>query len=254
MSDIPSALNKIQIEGVQTRFPVSEDLLQTMGGSVNYLIDAFTNGLIKKTDFTASGSFTVPADVTILYIEGCGGGGGGGLSPMGNYSGGNGAVFKNGIITVTPSSVITVTIGAGGTGVVSADGGNGGNSSFGSLVVFPGAKGGKLGFHGSDFDPVIQGQKVEPYSYAYGGSYISGFNVGKPSGQNGFKGGLNAYSIGRAGGGGGAGPYGDGGNAQDNINPLTTAYGAGGQATNYPGDASANGIQGFIRLIYFSKI
>lgn len=39
MSDIPSAKQYIQIEGSQLRAPVSESLAQTIGSSVNYLID-----------------------------------------------------------------------------------------------------------------------------------------------------------------------------------------------------------------------
>lgn len=39
MSDIPSANQKIQIEATQYRGPVSESLLQTVGGSVNYALD-----------------------------------------------------------------------------------------------------------------------------------------------------------------------------------------------------------------------
>ena len=39
MSNIPSSEQKIQIEGAQLRAPVSESLVQTIGGSLNYLID-----------------------------------------------------------------------------------------------------------------------------------------------------------------------------------------------------------------------
>lgn len=39
MSNIPSANNKIQLESTQYRAPVSENLVQTMGGSINYALD-----------------------------------------------------------------------------------------------------------------------------------------------------------------------------------------------------------------------
>jgi len=39
MSNIPSANQKIQVEPTQYRAPVSESLLQTIGGSVNYSLD-----------------------------------------------------------------------------------------------------------------------------------------------------------------------------------------------------------------------
>lgn len=40
MSNIPSANQKIQVEATQYLKPTSESLLQTMGGSINYTIDA----------------------------------------------------------------------------------------------------------------------------------------------------------------------------------------------------------------------
>lgn len=252
MSDIPSALNKIQIEGVQTRFPVSEDLLQTMGGSVNYLIDAFTNGLIKKTDFTSSGSFTTPADVSLVYVEGCGGGGGGGHNLTSDtYGGGSGAVFKNGIYPVTPSSVISVTIGAGGSGNNSGIGGSGGNSSFGSISNFPGGGGGGVNTFGSGYN----GFGIDAYSYAIGGTYSGGSAAytGFAIGQRGFIAGRNGGYSGSTydGVGGGAGPYGDGGDAGSNTDPSASAYGAGGNFVFGPG--AKNGISGFIRIVYFSR-
>lgn len=42
MTNIPSAGNYIQIEGARTRSPVSENLVQTMGGTTNYLLDQNT--------------------------------------------------------------------------------------------------------------------------------------------------------------------------------------------------------------------
>lgn len=43
MSDLPSSLSKIQIESTITRSPVSESLIQTIGSSVNALIDRVTD-------------------------------------------------------------------------------------------------------------------------------------------------------------------------------------------------------------------
>jgi hypothetical protein len=244
MSDIPSALNKIQIEGVQTRFPVSEDLLQTMGGSVNYLIDAFVNGLVKKTEFTSSGSFTVPADVSIIYLEGVGGGGGGSGS-----SGGCGGIFRSGIFTVTPSSVHTVTIGAAGAGSGGAVGGTGGDSSFGSILSFPGGSGGVDGgnfviaFNGISNVPIstFPDVYIQNVYERYGGVAIinSGLGEGGPSPQ-GWRGGTSG-STSR--GGGGAGPYGPGGNGLS----TPSTHGAGGGNT-------ASGAGGFVRVMYFSQI
>ncbi len=85
-------------------------------------------GIINRgvQQFTSSGSFTVSAGVTNIYVSGCaGGGGGGGTSATGasqNCSGGGGggagqAILRQGY-SVTPGQVISVTVGSGGSGGV----------------------------------------------------------------------------------------------------------------------------------------
>jgi hypothetical protein len=62
MSNIPSANQKIQVEPTQYRAPVSESLLQTIGGSVNYALDTVA------TNTSAIGAETaarIAADNTI---------------------------------------------------------------------------------------------------------------------------------------------------------------------------------------------
>ncbi len=86
--------------------------------------------------FDRSGTFTVPAGITRLYVEAWGGGGGGTGSTIGaaNYrysgSGGGGGGFSKGYITVTPGSSINVTVGAGGGPTLA-----GGNSSVEGIVA-----------------------------------------------------------------------------------------------------------------------
>ncbi len=86
--------------------------------------------------FNETGTFTVPAGITRLYVEAWGGGGGGTNSTVGaaNYrysgSGGGGGGFSKGYITVVPGSSINVTVGAGG-GIALA----GSNSSVGGVVA-----------------------------------------------------------------------------------------------------------------------
>ena len=89
--------------------------------------------------FNGSGTFVVPAGVTKVFVMVCaGGGGGGGSGTEGNIqgpaAGGGGSGFVTGIVTVTPGSSVTVTVGAGGAGG-NANGGNGGNSAFGTFMV-----------------------------------------------------------------------------------------------------------------------
>jgi len=113
--------------------------------------------------FTASGSWTAPLNVSKVLAEGFGGGGGGGggSSPsvfFGNTTsmgggGGGGALYCSKLITVVPGTTYTITVGAGGNGGAGGSspttpgtvGSNGEDSSFGSLLVMPGASGGGRG-------------------------------------------------------------------------------------------------------------
>jgi len=77
-------------------------------------------------------TFTVPAGVTSVIVEVWGGGGGGGLR-----DGGSGGYVK-GDISVTPGEVISVTVGSEGSAgsqLTFLSGGNGGASSFKSIVA-----------------------------------------------------------------------------------------------------------------------
>lgn len=72
---------------------------------------------------SGSGTWTVPAGVTKIYIEAWGGGGGGSW-----YAGGGGGGYVCGIVTVTPGSSVAYTVGTAGTGS-SSNGTNGGAST-----------------------------------------------------------------------------------------------------------------------------
>jgi hypothetical protein len=121
--------------------------------------------------FTSSGTFTVPAGVTTVYVTACGGGGGGGsggvyvnTSPA--RVGGNGGRGGNSVpcyrekVTVTAGASITVTIGTGGSAGTAKtnngsgnNGGNGGTTSFGALLTVAGGLGGLGGAGGAAYDP-----------------------------------------------------------------------------------------------------
>lgn len=112
-------------------------------------------------EFTASGSFTVPAGVTRIRIRAVGGGGGAvGSSPW--NMGGNG-YFVEKEITVTPGQVLTVTIGAG-----QPTGTPGGQTSVGAIV----ARGG--GMQNTAGASLAGGQGWG--NYGYGG--VNGANGG----------------------------------------------------------------------------
>jgi hypothetical protein len=126
--------------------------------------------------FTASGSFTVPADVYRVKARVWGGGGGAGGSTGANAagSGGGGGGYAESIVAVTPGQVIPVTVGAAGAGGSSAptDGVNGGNSSFGSLVS---ATGGGRGYAGNN---ALQTSQAGGGGTGTGSFIVSGSSAG----------------------------------------------------------------------------
>lgn len=126
---------------------------------------------------TSTTTFTVPAYVYKLKITLIGAGGGGGygsfsLGTFGGFGGSGAGLIK--IISVTPSQVYTVNIGAGGTGSSSGTGGTGGTSSIvlggSTLMSCTGGAGGQ-----SDGTPGAGGS-------ASGGdlNYIGSYGGGAP--------------------------------------------------------------------------
>ena len=98
----------------------------------------------RRAEFTASGSFVVPAGVSILrvYVTG-GGGGGAGCNNAGNPAGGGGGAGGTAIsfLGVAPGAVFPVTVGAGGAaGGVTGQPGN--SSSFGTSLSATGGQAG----------------------------------------------------------------------------------------------------------------
>lgn len=121
-------------------------------------------GLVKlmKQTFTASGTWTAPANLHggLAFLEGCGGGGGGGGgldsqaadTHTAGGGGGGGAIAKSRAVSVTAGTAYTVTIGAGGAGAArdASSPGNGGGAGgdtrlldgASALAEFNGANGG----------------------------------------------------------------------------------------------------------------
>lgn len=154
MSNVSSSFQKVQLEGVQTRGPVSESVLQTMSGSINAAVDRFAASTFQI--FTSSGNFTVPANVFKLTVHGGGGGaGGGGGNSAGSGGGGGGAGrWDTHTFNVTPGDVLSVVCGnAGGGSSSNVDGTDGNASSIqevsaGTIHYFAGGGGGRSQAHG----------------------------------------------------------------------------------------------------------
>lgn len=105
-----------------------------------------TGRLLNVQVFAASGTYTPTAGTTTVIVEAVGGGGAGGganATPAGEISGGSGGASGSHTLGRFVNTVSqTVTVGAGGTGVVAGDGNPGGTSSFGALLTAPGGLGG----------------------------------------------------------------------------------------------------------------
>ncbi len=162
--------------------------------------------------FSASGTFTVAAGVTVIKVEVWGGGGGGataaGLGNRGGGGGGGGG-YAEGTYTVTPAATHAVTIGTGG--AAGTPGVAGGTTSFGSPTVIS----------------------------ATGGT--GGFGTGGTSGGNGGAGGLGSGGyLNSTLGSGGSGGY-SAGASPAQTNSATNGAGGGGAGGVMAGTVAAGG-------------
>lgn len=98
---------------------------------------------LREATFTASTTWTCPAGVTSISVDGAGAGGGAAYGGAGGLGGGGAQSVKGTVLNVVPSQVYTITIGAGGIGGTSATlvGSDGGVTSLGSLLTLAGGAG-----------------------------------------------------------------------------------------------------------------
>lgn len=112
-------------------------------------ISAF--GVVRIQKFTASGTYTPDPNLIYAIVEVVGGGGAGGATATstgqlnGGGGGGSGSYARSILSAATIGASQTVTIGAGGAGANNADGGSGGDTSFGALCIGKGGAGGTRG-------------------------------------------------------------------------------------------------------------
>jgi len=217
---------------------------------------------LRRQEFLANGSFTLPAGaLPTIFLHGSGGGGaGGGSGPLvPNFSGGGGGgapiVFIP--LVVAPATAYTVTIGAGGTGNVNNSGSNGVATTFGSLATFPGGRGGIC--TNTRFDDPFRVLGSAPiFNGAPGGA--GAYDVGG-TGQPGFAsafaaGGIANFSAGFGGGGGGA-AWGAGGNGHgDSVVGTAGAANSGAGGGGFRADGGTNfagyaGGSGRLYVYYF---
>lgn len=232
---ITNGTNTITV-GLNLTLPASSTASQHIrtGSSASTLVATNACHFENIQVFTGSGTFNVPADVDLVYAIAQGGGasGGGGTSGTIGSGGGSGS-WSAGLVSVTPSGTVTVTIGGTSTGGTTGNpGANGNDSSFGASVI---GKGGSAGAAGG--------------AVAGGNGGVAGTGtittVGNPGG-----GGASIVTNLGAGyggmsplfGGGGAVTTGTGGNGGAN----TGGGGAGGRNANSGGNGAAG-----IVIVYY---
>jgi hypothetical protein len=143
---------------------------------------AYAGVLLNVQTFTSTGTYTPTPGTNSVIVEALGGGGaGGGVSAAsagqsGGGGGGAGGSWGKGRY-LSSFSGVTVTIGAGGTGVSGANGNAGGTTSFGALLSAPGGNGGSAMTPGSTFPGTAGGGSA--------GSAPTGGTIENNSGYNG---------------------------------------------------------------------
>jgi Glycine-rich domain len=204
-----------------------------------------SGGTLQSQAFTVSGTWTPPTGVTAAWIwmVGAGGGGGGASSASTSAGGGGGAgeLVENFMVPV--SGAVTVTIGAAGTaGINNTNGGDGGNTSFGSFVALGGKHGAVATVNGAGGGVkagTTSGQMGSAETNTFFGGGAGGAGGAGASGGNGagtggqFVGGAGGSAVGGNGGGGGGaatlyGEGGAGGSGGANNGAAGIGYGAGG--------------------------
>jgi hypothetical protein len=208
--------NSLNFQGYTSPNPVYD----TDGQSVTIVYSGATKGWIPTVDDDVTDEVIQPYSVEYLVVAGGGGGGndvGGG--------GGAGGLLSN-TLSIVETNTYTITIGAGGTGLVGPRGANGGNSEISgtgitTVTAIGGGGGGSwLGNTGAT-------------GGSGGGGGASGGNGGSGTvgqgnaGGNGITGGF-AGGNGIGGGGGGAGASG----SSQNAGNGSSAYSAWGSATS----------------------
>ena len=233
-------------------FNVLSDGLKYWKGAI--LQRAYTQALLNDarppstySQITASGTFTVPAGITVLrWVAMLGGGGGGGYGQGGG--GGSGGVMFLQNVAVTPGQTFTVTIGPGGAGGTSGSpvGTNGTATYFGATYAGGGGGGGgsvnstsagNTGGAGSGAAGAAQDTAgtLGSGNGSGGGQQREGYGYGGPGVGNGGGTNQTGYAGYTAGGGGG----GDSGHTTNIAGGTGTLWGNGG---NGAGGASNPGL------------
>lgn len=244
-----------------TKCPDNAYYTNSLGTQMSQLAIAGSRSVV----YISSSTWTCPPFVTKVWITAIGGGGAGGGSLAvghdpnwgqrgGGGGGGAGALLYRVPFIVVPSTVYTVTIGAGGTGVTGGNGNSGGTTSLVGICSVAGGGGGGVSIQDdtNNYDHGGAGGVGGGVFAGQGGAYGAGVysrrgTAGASSfkgywgGAGGGRGGSAAYYFQRAGEVGGnagyvtvVGPYGNalyGGQGGGGGGGGCTIWGQGGTGT-----------------------
>lgn len=137
---------------------------------------------ISITTFTSTGTYTVPANSTRIFVQLVGGGGG----SAGYLESGGAGGYAEGTFAVSPNATYTVTVGGGGGGVgYYAAAGDGGTTSFGTLLSATGGYGANRNYsHGGGHGGVGTGGQINLYGGS-GTGHGNSANHAQPNGGGG---------------------------------------------------------------------
>lgn len=189
-----------------------------------------------------------PYEIEYLVVAG-GGSSGGGTYGLGGGGGGGAGGYLTGSMNVTPTTMYTATVGAGGSAVAAdtlAQGNNGSNSQFHTVATAIGGGGGGYGSGGSNGRSGGSGggQGYNGYSSGSGGGAgtsgqgYAGGNVSGVSASGAGGGGAGGAGASNTGSGGGAG--GVGGAGVTWSDGVTYARGGDGGANSRDASEAAN--------------
>ena len=183
---------------------------------------------------TSTQSWTAPAGVISVEVIMAGGGGGGSGAPNSGTSGsgGGGSVDYN-VLTVSPGTAYTITIGAGGAATTSTTANNGTASSFGALWTVAGGNASKQANGTVNSGPVGTGPT---YAAGVGLGGASSWFVGVSNSPSGYLFNAQPGAFGFGGGGSGGVDL----NAGSGYIPSTTNGGGAGSVRANATNGTAN--------------
>jgi hypothetical protein len=210
-------------------YELSESFFEPLAATGGVTTDITVRGSTYRVHtFTAVGNSTFNVTNTgtlgqVEYLVVAGGGGGGTVNGDNGGGGGGGGGVRTGILQVSSTGAITVTVGGGGQSLDTASTEaltRGGSSSVGSIVSNGGGGGG--GYLNYNAQPNVNAAFAGYTGGSSGGSSVNQNPIApSPSGQ-GFIGGFGRNGWGGGGGGGGGGAGGAG------VDTATGLAGVGG--------------------------